>query len=47
MLNSNPNDTTLSINEYSEDVLEFLSLLMEEYLKQTKSITMKKEKYYE
>lgn len=34
MIDNNPNNTLSSAYEYSEDVLEFLSLLMEEYLKQ-------------
>lgn len=37
MLNNiTPNNTPLSTHEYSEDVLEFLTLLVEEYLQQQK-----------
>lgn len=36
MLDSNPNNTPSSAYEYSEDVLEFLALLMEEYLEHQK-----------
>lgn len=36
MTDNNPNNTTSSAYEYSEDVLEFLALLLEEYLQQQK-----------
>jgi len=36
MIDNIPNNTPLSAYEYSEDVLEFLALLIEEYLEHKK-----------